>query len=76
MDKTIEQIFEELDQILEKLEAPGTTLEESFVYYETGMKLVKACGEKIDKVEKRIMILQGGEDEDGEAGENAGDRGT
>lgn len=65
--KTIEQTFEELDQIMEKLESPETSLEESFVCYEAGMKLVRACGEKIDKVEKQMMILQGGEWEDGDA---------
>jgi exodeoxyribonuclease VII small subunit len=63
MEKTIEQTFEELDQLLEKLESSDTTLEESFACYEAGMKLVKACSEKIDKVEKQIIVLQGGSDE-------------
>lgn len=67
MDKSIEQTFEELDKIMEKLEAPDTTLEESFACYEAGMKLVKACGEKIDKVEKQMIILQGGMEADGDA---------
>lgn len=59
-EKTIEQTFEELDQIIEKLEASETSLEEAFACYEAGMKLVKSCGEKIDKVEKQMIILQGG----------------
>jgi exodeoxyribonuclease VII small subunit len=63
MEKTIEQTFEELDQLMEKLESSDTTLEESFACYEAGMKLVKACSEKIDKVEKQIIVLQGGSDE-------------
>lgn len=70
-EKTIEQTFAELDQIIEKLEASDTTLEESFACYETGMKLVKECGARIDKVEKQIIVLQsGGEDggtKDGDA---------
>ncbi len=66
MDLTVEQAFEELDKIIEKLEASDTTLEESFACYETGIKLVKACGDKIDKVEKQMMILQGGADKDGD----------
>ena len=65
-DRSIEQIFEELDQVMEKLEASDTSLEESFACYEAGMKLVKACGEKIDKVEKMMIILRGGT-EDGDA---------
>jgi exodeoxyribonuclease VII small subunit len=63
MEKTIEQTFEELDQLMEKLESSDTTLEESFACYEAGMKLVKACSEMIDKVEKQIIVLQGGNDE-------------
>lgn len=66
MDKSIEQTFGELDQIIAKLEASDTTLEESFACYEAGMKLVKACGDKIDKVEKQMIILQGGAEADGE----------
>lgn len=66
MELTIEQAFEELDKIMEKLEASDTTLEESFACYEAGIKLVKACGDKIDKVEKQMVILQGGADKDGD----------
>ena len=65
MDKSIEEIFEELDQIMEKMEAPDTSLEDSFAFYEAGMKLIRACGEKIDKVEKKIIVLQGGQETDG-----------
>lgn len=64
MKKTIEQTFAELDEIMEKLESSDTSLEEAFSCYETGMKLVKTCGEKIDKVEKQILILQEGGEAD------------
>ena len=67
MDKSIEETFEELERIMEKLESNDTTLEESFACYEAGMKLVKACGEKIDRVEKQMIVLQGGTEEDGDA---------
>lgn len=60
MEKSIEQTFEELNQMIEKLESADTSLEESFACYEAGMKLVKACGEKIDQVEKKMIVLQGG----------------
>ena len=65
-DKSIEQTFAELDQILAKLEDADTSLEDSFTYYEAGMKLVRSCGKKIDKVEKQLIVLQGGAEEDGE----------
>ncbi len=62
MEQSIEQIFEQLDEILARLEASDATLEQSFADYEAGMKLVKACGEKIDKVEKQLIVLQGGQE--------------
>lgn len=56
-EKTIEETMAELEAIIEKMEDRTSTLEESFVYFETGMKLVKECNERIDKVEKQIMVL-------------------
>ena len=73
MDKSIEEIFEELDQIMEKMEAADTSLEDSFTFYEAGMKLVRACGEKIDQVEKKMIVLQGGEVEDDHTQEAGGE---
>lgn len=55
--QTIEEAFGELEKILEKLEDQDSPLEESFRYFERGMKLVKSCSAQIDKVEKQIMVL-------------------
>ena len=55
--RTIEETMEELEAIIEKMEDRESTLEESFACFETGMKLVKECSQRIDKVEKRIMVL-------------------
>ena len=42
--KSIGRPFAELDELLEKLESPDTTLEESFACYETGNEAGwKAC---------------------------------
>lgn len=59
---TIEETFEELEGILEMLEDEENSLEESFRYFERGMKLVKSCSAQIDKVEKQIFVLS--EDEE------------
>ncbi|MFR3728611.1 exodeoxyribonuclease VII small subunit [Lacrimispora sp.] len=62
-EKTIEETFTELEELIKKLESGESSLEESFQYYETGMRLVKSCNEKIDKVEKKIIVLEeNGED--------------
>ena len=55
---TIEETFKELDIILNKLEDKATPLEDAFVQYEKGIKLVKECNDSLDKVEKKILILQ------------------
>lgn len=62
---TIEQTFEELEGILEMLEDDDRPLEESFRYFERGMRLVKSCTAQIDKVEKQIIVLNGEEDHGG-----------
>lgn len=55
--KTLEASFEELEQIIEQLEDPDVSLDDSFKLYNAGMKLLKSCNDSIDKVEKKILIL-------------------
>ena len=47
-----------IEDTLSRLEEGGLSLEESFKLYKKGMELVKACDEKIDRVEKQILILE------------------
>ena len=54
---SIEEMFDRLDGIMRTLEDSRSTLEESFASYEAGMRLVRACSKKIDKVEKQIVII-------------------
>ena len=53
---TIEETFDQLEEVLKQMEAKEISLEESFACYERGMKLVKACNDKLDKVEKQIIV--------------------
>ena len=41
-DFKLEEAFEKLDTIIEELEKPDTSLENSFALYQEGMKLLKA----------------------------------
>lgn len=59
---TLEEAFTKLDAVVERLESRDISLEESFQVYQTGMKLLKECGSKIDRVEKEMLQL----DENGE----------
>ena len=61
--KSSEEAFEELtvEQVFsQKMEAPDTSLEESFAFYEEGIRLLKGCTEKLDRVEKQMIVLRGG----------------
>lgn len=55
---SIEEVFEQLDEMLMRLEAEEIPLEEAFLLYEKGMKLLKYCDSAIDKVEKKVLLLQ------------------
>ena len=59
-EKNIEDVFQELDVIAEKLESSDTSLEDSFRLYKKGMELLKYCSGKLDTVEKMLQM-----DEDG-----------
>ena len=56
-EKSLEEAFTELDQMLEKLSDRDTALEESFQVYAEGTKLLKYCNEKLDLVEKKMLML-------------------
>lgn len=60
---TLEESFDALDGIIDELQSGELTLEESFKKYEEGMKLIKNCNDSIDKVEKKLLVINGGEDE-------------
>lgn len=53
----LEESFEKLNQIVVALEKPDVSLEDSFTLYQEGIKLLKACNDSIDKVEKELIIL-------------------
>ena len=56
-EQTLEEIFKEMEGLLEALESREISLEDSFEKYKEGMELLKAAGEKIDTVEKAMLVL-------------------
>ena len=56
---SVEEAFAALDQIVQKMEEEGISLEDSFNCYETGIRLVRYCSERIDRVEKKVQMLRG-----------------
>ncbi len=56
-EQTLEQVFDKLEETIGKLEQEDIPLEESFKLFKEGMKLIKSCNDRIDKVEKEVLKL-------------------
>lgn len=61
----LEEAFDRIEALLEKLQDKDVTLEESFGLYQEGMWLLKLCNENIDHVEKQMLQI----DEEGQTHE-------
>lgn len=55
---SLEECFEGLDDIIVELQSGELSLEDSFKKYEEGMKLIKKCTETIDKVERKLIVVE------------------
>lgn len=58
----IQEIFGQLDEVVKGMEKEDVSLEASFDLYHKGMDLLKLCNEKIDRIEKKMIML----DDEGE----------
>ncbi|MEU7040221.1 exodeoxyribonuclease VII small subunit [Streptomyces varsoviensis] len=65
-----EQARDELIDVVRRLEAGGTSLEESLALWERGEELAKVCRRWLDGARARLdaALAQADGDEDGEAG--------
>ena len=63
--QNLEELFGQLEDTIQKMEKEEISLEDSFQLYHKGMDLLKQCNDKIDKVDKKMLIL----DEEGETHE-------
>lgn len=55
--RSLEENFSELEELIEQLEAEDLSLEDAFTTYSKGMNVLKQCNEQIDRVEKQVMKL-------------------
>lgn len=62
---SLEEAFAQIEEVISHLETEEITLEQSFLEYNRGMKLLQQCNEKIDRVEKKVLKINedGGLDE-------------
>lgn len=54
---SLEEAFQEIEEIIGNLEREDITLEDSFQEYHRGMLLLKECSESIDRVEKKVLQI-------------------
>ena len=54
---TIDEIFKNIDMLIEKMENSNCSLEENLELYKKGVLLLNEVENRVDKVEKEIKIL-------------------
>jgi exodeoxyribonuclease VII small subunit len=55
--RSLEELFGELDEIISGMEERDVSLEDAFALYEKGMKKIRQCNEKLDLVEKKMLVI-------------------
>jgi exodeoxyribonuclease VII small subunit len=55
--KKFEELLERLEQIVSEMETAELPLEKLLSSYEEGMRLVKACGDRLIDAEQKVEIL-------------------
>ena len=64
-EMTLDEIFNNINDIIEDLEDNDIEIEQAFAKYETGMKLLAQANGQIDVIEKKVQALNSdGETED------------
>jgi len=58
-EMTLEENFEKLEELIQVLADADVPLEEAFQAYGEGMTILKRCNDQIDRVEKKVMVLNG-----------------
>ena len=55
--KSFEDAYNQLKEVVEKLESSETNLEESLKFFEQGMDLVQYCNKKLEEAENKLQKL-------------------
>ncbi len=54
---TIDETLEKINEIILQMENGNQSLEEALSSYESGIKLIKSCSKQIERVEKKLQIM-------------------
>lgn len=61
-EQTLEELLSDVENMIGQLQQKDISLEDSFAIYQQGIEKLKLCNQKIDAVEKKLLVL----DEEGE----------
>ena len=56
-EEKLEEIIVQVEQCIARLEDPQVSLEDSFRYYEQGVAKLKLCNEKVEQIEKKMLMI-------------------
>lgn len=54
---SLEETFAVIEDIIEQMEQPEVSLDDSFRLYQQGIEQLKICNEMLDTVEKKMQVL-------------------
>ena len=66
-EMTMDEAYKALQEVLEQMENGDLELEQKFTLYQKGLALVKLCSDKLDDVEKKMIILENNTEENEDA---------
>ena len=55
--QSLEELFADAEALIRRMEEPDLPLEEAFAAYEQGMKIIRACNSRIDRVEQKMLVM-------------------
>lgn len=53
----LEDLLKQVEYCIGQLENPQISLEDSFRYYEEGIKKLKACNGKVGQIEQKMLVI-------------------
>ena len=54
---SLEERFEHIEEIIEKMETGDITLDKSFELYKNGLEEIKAANAMLDDIEKAMLVM-------------------
>ena len=54
---SLEERFEHIEEIIEKMKTGDITLDKSFELYKSGLEEIKAANDMLDAIEKAMLVM-------------------